>query len=74
VVTGASEVGRAATEELADRHRLSARRGAVARPLFHEPGTATLRALDVVYDLLELPPYHLRNAATNEAATLGARL
>jgi hypothetical protein len=54
VVRDPSEIGRAADEEMADAGRLRERRAAVARPLFHDPGRATERALDVVYHLLEL--------------------
>jgi hypothetical protein len=55
VVAAASEIGRAANEELADPARLRSERAAAARPLFHDPGTATERAVAVVYELLELP-------------------
>jgi hypothetical protein len=54
VVFSASEIGAAAVDALAhpDRHR-DARR-AIARDLFYRAGTATPRAMALVYDLLEL--------------------
>ncbi len=72
VVAHAGDVGPAALEELGDR-RLSTRRLAIAAALFHEPGTATGRALAVVYELLALPPapqtgpakHNLTTAATS---------
>lgn len=63
VVSNAGEVGRAAAEAIAHPERLRAERLAAAGPLFHAPGTATDRALDVIYDLLEVPAYHLRGLA-----------
>ena len=55
VVGTAEEVGKAAIDELRHRDRLSAARRAIAREMFHEPGTATARAVTMVYELLELP-------------------
>jgi len=55
VVRTAADVGPAALAELADPGSLADRRRAVAREMFYEPGTATERALAMVYDLLELP-------------------
>jgi len=55
VVRTAEEVGKAAIDELRHRDRLSAARRAIAREMFHEPGTATARAVTMVYELLELP-------------------
>jgi hypothetical protein len=72
VVKNPDEIGRVANEELANPHRLAAARRAVAEPLFFEPGTATHRALDVVYDLLELPAYRLRDTSAESDASLGA--
>jgi CDP-glycerol glycerophosphotransferase len=74
VVHDASEVGAAANEERGQAHRLSAARAAVAAPLFHEPGTATSRALQVVYDLLELPTAHVQDAGTPHAASPGTAM
>src|SRR5207302_8978897 len=54
VVTRAEDVGPVAAEELASKDRLSAARHAVVRDMFYEPGTATERALAMVYDLLNL--------------------
>jgi CDP-glycerol glycerophosphotransferase (TagB/SpsB family) len=39
-----------------DPSRLSKSRRAVARELFHEPGTATMRAVGELYDVIELDP------------------
>jgi hypothetical protein len=54
VVTTADAVGPAALDELAQRHRLSGARRAIVRDMFYEPGTATERALAMVYGLLDL--------------------
>jgi hypothetical protein len=76
VVTDASALGTAATEELAGADRLQKERAAVAGPLFHQPGTATDRALEVVYELLDLraPVVELfqRTAAAPETLGTGA--
>jgi hypothetical protein len=72
VVTDAAEVGRAANDEMARPQRLAAERAAVSRPLFHEPGTATDRALLVAYELLDLSPMHLREGAVSPSRALGA--
>jgi len=59
VVRTAGEVGPAGLEELEHPESLADRRRAIARDMFHEPGTATERALGMVYELLELPaPQH----------------
>jgi hypothetical protein len=55
VVADAAEVGAAATEELRDPSQRRAARAAAAQPLFYAPGTATSRALALVYELLDLP-------------------
>lgn len=60
VVRSADEVGPAALDELAHLHRRSKARHDVSRQTFYEPGTATERALGMVYELLDLPPAHLR--------------
>ena len=57
VVQAAGEVGPAALDELDDRERLADARHAVVRDMFYEPGTATERALDMVYELVDLPSY-----------------
>jgi hypothetical protein len=58
VVADPSDAGRAANDELAHADRRREARAAAARPLFHDPGHATDRALVVIYDLLDLPAYH----------------
>jgi hypothetical protein len=55
VVASADEVGPAALDELAHPDRAAAARRRIVSELFYEPGTATARALQVVYELLELP-------------------
>ena len=64
VVRTASEAGPAALAELADPEPLGEARRTVARAMFYEPGTATERALAMVYDLLELPATQSREAAS----------
>jgi hypothetical protein len=54
VVTTADEVGAAALDEHGHRERLAAARRAIVGDMFYEPGTATERALAMVYDLLDL--------------------
>jgi CDP-glycerol glycerophosphotransferase (TagB/SpsB family) len=62
VVGEASEVGRAANAEMAQPDRLRRERLAAAEPLFHAPGTATDRALELIYSVLGLPlPARLAN-------------
>jgi len=46
----------AVEKSLADPHRLSSTRAAVASELFYRPGTATLRAATELYALMELDP------------------
>jgi len=55
VVRDAGAVGAAAADEIDHPERLSDVRRAVARDTFYEPGTATERALAVVYEMLDLP-------------------
>ncbi|HYM24216.1 MAG TPA: CDP-glycerol glycerophosphotransferase family protein [Vicinamibacterales bacterium] len=55
VVATAADVGPAAIEELANAGRLAEARRAIVHELFYEPGTATERALSVVYERLALP-------------------
>jgi hypothetical protein len=71
VVDDAQLVGPAANEEMAHPERLHAERRAAARPLFHEPGSATERALGLLYSVLALPPYHVHGMSTKP---LGASL
>jgi hypothetical protein len=54
VVSTASQAAAAVTEELANPFHLSRRRREIAASLFYEPGSATGRAVDCVYDLLGL--------------------
>ena len=63
VVHTADEVGPAAIDELRDPGRRADARARIVRDLFYEPGTATDRALRVVYELLDLPLPHLRPLA-----------
>ena len=59
VATSAADtpgVIRAVESSLADPRRLSAARTAVAAEMFYRPGTATLRALKELYDVMELEP------------------
>jgi hypothetical protein len=59
VVRTAAEAGPAARDEMDHPDHLGDARRAVARQMFHEPGTATERALAMVYELLDLsPPLH----------------
>jgi CDP-glycerol glycerophosphotransferase (TagB/SpsB family) len=66
VVLSAREVAIAALGELEHPDRRAAARLAVAREMFYEPGTATERALEMVYGLLELPAF--AHASTRAAA------
>jgi hypothetical protein len=59
VVANASAVGAAALDELEHPERHREARERISRALFYEPGSATQRALDVVYGLLELEPQQL---------------
>jgi CDP-Glycerol:Poly(glycerophosphate) glycerophosphotransferase len=68
VVGKATEVGSVAREELDDRWRLSAARHGVAREMFYEPGTATERAMAMVYQLLELPAAHALEITSPQSA------
>jgi hypothetical protein len=54
VVSTADAVGPAALDEHNHRERLAGARHAIVRDMFYQPGTATERALAMVYDLLEL--------------------
>ena len=54
VVDQAAELGRIADAELARPERLRRERRAAAEPLFHAPGSATDRALELIYSVLEL--------------------
>lgn len=64
VVRSSDEVGPAALDELGHPGRRADARRRLVRDLFHEPGTATDRALRVVYELLDLPMPHVRPLAS----------
>ncbi len=72
VVQAPTEVGTAALDEIAHRDRLSAARRALAREMFYEPGTATDRAMALVYDLLHLPAPGARTAPVPRSNRAGA--
>lgn len=55
-VRTADQVVRAVEQSLADPTRFSEARRTVAADLFHKPGEATARAVNELYDLLELTP------------------
>jgi hypothetical protein len=55
VVDGPSQLGRIANEEMAEAGHRRRERRAAAEPLFHGPGTATDRALELIYSVLDLP-------------------
>jgi len=55
VVKTADEAGAAALDELEHHARRSAARRAIAGEMFHEAGSATARALAMIYELLDLP-------------------
>lgn len=55
VVQDADEMIGALVQALKDPDRLTAERRRIARELFHEPGTATSRALQLIYRLIDLP-------------------
>jgi hypothetical protein len=67
VVRTADQVGPAAVEEVAHRAARSAARNAVVRDMFYEPGTATERALAMVYELLDVPAPRAREVAARDA-------
>jgi CDP-glycerol glycerophosphotransferase (TagB/SpsB family) len=73
VVGDPSEVGAAADHEIAHPQLRRAARLRVAQPLFHDPGNATERALTQIYELLDLPAYHVRDLNGREHA-VGASL
>jgi hypothetical protein len=68
VVSSADEVGPAALVEVAHPERHAAARHGVTHDMFYEPGTATERALDLVYDLLDLPAAFAHASARAAAA------
>jgi len=55
VVRTAEDIAGAVTEEIEHPARFSAARRALVREMFHRPGSATPRALAMIYDLLDLP-------------------
>jgi CDP-Glycerol:Poly(glycerophosphate) glycerophosphotransferase len=77
VVSSASEVGAAAVDELAHCDRRRDARRAIARDLFYKAGTATPRAMALVYELLELrppSPSEAERRSANVPASLAASL
>jgi hypothetical protein len=73
VVVDVSDIGRAANEEMANPGRLGDQRAAIARALFYDPGGATERALDLVYELLSLPPERVAVRSSGPASVVPAR-
>jgi CDP-glycerol glycerophosphotransferase (TagB/SpsB family) len=67
--SGLEETAAAVERALADPASLSATRRAVASDLFHEPGTATARCADALYEAIALEP---QPALGVHAATRGA--
>jgi len=67
VVQTADAIGAAALDELEHPERRAAARHAIVREMFHEPGTATARALKMVYELLELPLPHSQIVGVHDA-------
>jgi hypothetical protein len=55
IVRSADDVGRAARDELACPDRLTSVRAQLAARMFYGAGSATARAMAVLYELLELP-------------------
>jgi len=75
VVRTAHDVGAVALEEQRNRERMAGARHAIVRDMFYEPGTATERALGMVYELLDLPNQPVfasphRHAPARHAASL----
>ena len=60
----AEDVGAAALDELAHRDRRAEARRTLAREMFNEPGTATDRALQMIYELLDLSAPHVRQLSS----------
>jgi hypothetical protein len=56
VIDDASETGPVALAEIENHDHFARARHEVVRDVFYEPGTATARAMSVVYELLGLPP------------------
>ena len=56
VVSSVDQLPQTVRAELSHPGRLAAERARVARQVFHQPGTATQRAVTLVYDMLELKP------------------
>ena len=71
VVHRVEDLGRAVRDELAHPDRLSSARRQLAARMFHGPGTATVRAVAVLYDLLQLavPEVELRFGGVTSAVS-----
>jgi hypothetical protein len=64
VVRRTTDVALAVEIELEQPERLSAARQRAANEVFYRPGGATARALDLIYEMLDLPsPVHVRRRA-----------
>jgi CDP-glycerol:poly(glycerophosphate) glycerophosphotransferase len=71
LVCRSEEAGPVAREELAHADRLSSARRQLAARMFYEAGTATARALAVLYDQLQLAPPHVQPDRAQSATPLG---
>jgi len=69
VVRAAADVGPAVKDELLVSHRRSAERAALAARMFYQPGSATSRAVRILYDLLRLEMPTSLNCTAHGAAT-----
>jgi len=69
VVRAAAEVGPAVKDELLVSHRRSAERAALAARMFYQPGSATQRAIRILYDLLRLEMPESLSCIADGAAT-----
>ena len=72
--SSAAAVTKAVTHALANPSELSAERRATAARLFYRPGTATARAVECVYNVLELPMHAFASAPASvlSASTITA--
>jgi hypothetical protein len=68
VVSRVEDLPAAAAAELREPSRLANERARAAREVFYQPGTATDRALALVYEMLELTPQPAASAARDSAS------
>jgi hypothetical protein len=61
-------------DELHHPERHSAARRALVREMFHEPGTATARALTMAYRLIDLPMPHAAGVTVGDAHVAASAL